>query len=114
MRFCYVLKSENIRFRLQSKPLLFLYFEGNLFTSERKQTNFYVIKEKIGIYLSSSLTSLKVVTKQIEKSVACQEVIKSEEIGNGLKTIMLKAISNGELKSGYFLIWEDKHVVSGR
>ena len=94
-------------------PMLYLYFQGNIYSSERDET---VLKQYIGhrgVVLSwdavpsgkgdnimgNYLTEWLAESKEYSQS--------PEEAANNLKTDMLRAMSRGALKQGYFILWEE-------
>ena len=93
-------------------PVLYLYFQGNIYSNEKDEAVLRQYRGHRGVILSwkpvpnekgknameNYLTEWLAESKRQSKS--------PEEAANILKTDMLAAMSRGTLKQGYFILWE--------
>lgn len=94
-------------------PVLYLYFQGNIYSNEKDEAILSQYRGHRGVILSwecasdekernamgNYLTEWLAESKRQSKS--------PEEVANILKTDMLAAMSRGTLKQGYFILWEE-------
>ncbi len=94
-------------------PVLYLYFQGKIYSSEKDEAVLRQYRGHRGVILSlkavpsgkgdnimgNYLTEWLAESKRQSKS--------PEEVANILKTDMLAAMSRGTLKQGYFILWEE-------
>ena len=93
-------------------PMLYLYFQGNIYSNEKDEAVLRQYRGHRGVILSwkpvpnekgknameNHLTEWLAESKRQSKS--------PEEVANSLKSDMLAAMSRGTLKQGYFILWE--------
>ncbi len=126
------MKKELQRFgALLKRESLFLYYQGKLWQYDRERglvlvNRWSIVLGKVGLFVSESLGQLEEV-QLLEEELRGNEkeghkVFHSEQGGlnglgclaqlaNYLQAISLRAMSEGKLQQGYFLLWEAVDVV---
>ncbi len=111
-------------------PLLYLYFNGRMYFcgKDAEEVGWSVIGG-VGVCISCELTMLRETMKCLADSNAergnmvqtgaAATVMKVRDtrrlhmakVGNAIKMHMLEALSEGRMKQGFFMIWEDEYAV---
>ena len=103
------------RFGVFMKKKMYLYYKGHFFTDGEDSSWQFVVK-RVGVFVSPTVSGLPEFGQIMQnRSVISGEQItencsdvSAEQLGNRLKTAMLRAMSEGRLEQGYFLVWEDE------
>lgn len=93
-------------------PMLYLYFQGNIYSNEEVEAVLKQYRGHRGVVLSWEAVSdgkgenamENYLTEWLAESK--RQAQSPDEVANNLKTDMLRAMSRGTLKQGYFILWE--------
>lgn len=110
------IQKELNRFRAFTKKKLYLYYRGHFF-ADGNDDLWQFLTKGIGIFVSPTVSRLPEFGQllQAQGVISGEEItgkcadVNAEQLGNRLKTVMLRAMSEGKFEQGYFFIWEDEN-----
>ena len=111
-RFCVWMKKWSGLKEDVKSPILYLYFQGIIYSNEKDEAVLRQFRGRRGVILSWEAMSdgkgknamAYDLTEWLAESPKQSQ--STEEAANCLKTDMLAAMSRGTLKRGYFILWE--------
>lgn len=91
---------------------VYLYYRGELFSDSGKAAYVALASAGAGVFLSQAVAKSEYVQEIVAQYKADNRTgVGLEHLGNDVKTSLLRAMSEGMLEQGYFLLWEDRYVV---